>query len=75
MAALDDLMAAVAADQAASDAAVALLGTLNTQVATLTQTIADLQGQANPDLQPAIDQLTAITTELTAAEAPPALPA
>lgn len=79
MAQIDDLMAAVAADQAASDAAVALLQGLTASVATLQTTVTDLQAQlaaaGNPvDLQPAIDQVNSIAAELQTAEnpAPPA---
>ncbi len=71
---LDDLLAAVAADQAATDSAVALLNSLQDAVTGLQATVADLQAQID-DNQPV--DLTAITAQvqgladaLTAAEAP-----
>lgn len=74
MAQIDDLMAAVAADQAATDSAVALINSVQDQIVALTQQITDLQGQVSPDLQPAIDQLNAMAASLTSAEAPPEAP-
>lgn len=74
MSQLDDLLAAVAADQAATDSAVALLNSLQDQVTALQASVADLQAQV--DANQAVD-LSAITTQvqgladaLTAAEAP-----
>ncbi len=71
---LDDLMAAVAADQAATDSAVALLNSLQDQVTALQASVADLQAQidagAAVDLTAVTAQVQALADSLTAAEAP-----
>ena len=75
MAQIDDLMAAVAADQAATDSAAALLDSLQASVATLQQQVVDLQAtiDANqpPDLTAITAQVQAMADQLTTAEAPP----
>ena len=79
MAQIDDLMAAVAADQAATDTAVALLGSLNASVTQLQTDVANLEAQiaANqpPDLTAVTASVQALADQLVAAETPPAPPA
>jgi chromosome segregation ATPase len=71
---LDDLMAAVAADQAATDSAVALLNSLQDQVTALQASVADLQAQIDAnqpvDLTGITAQVQGLADALTAAEAP-----
>jgi len=71
---LDDLLAAVAADQAATDSAVALLNSLQDQVTALQASVADLQAQIDAnqpiDLGPVTAQIQGLADSLTAAEAP-----
>lgn len=77
---LDDLMAAVAADQAATDSAVTLINGLQDQVTGLQQSVADLQAQIDAnqpvDLTAITAQVQGLADSLTAAEAPnePAAP-
>jgi chromosome segregation ATPase len=74
MSQVDDLLAAVAADQAATDSAAALINTLQDDVTALTQAVADLQAQIDAggavDLTAITAQIAAMGDELTAAEAP-----
>lgn len=75
MAQIDELLAALANDQALTDTAVAMLQSLTGQVSALQVQLADLQAQlaaiGTPvDLQPAIDAANALGAELQAAEAP-----
>ncbi len=71
---LDDLLAAVAADQAATDSAVALLNSLQDQVGALQASVADLQAQIDAnqpvDLTGITAQVQGLADALTAAEAP-----
>ncbi len=71
---LDDLLAAVAADQAATDSAVALLNSLQDQVTALQASVADLQAQIDAnqpiDLTEVTAQVQGLADALTAAEAP-----
>jgi len=71
---LDDLMAAVAADQAATDSAVAMINGLQDQVTALQASVADLQAQIDAnqpvDLTEVTAQVQALADSLTAAEEP-----
>ena len=74
MSQLDDLLAAVAADQAATDSAVALLNQLQDQVTALQASVADLQAQIDAnqpvDLTAVTAQVQGLADALTAAEEP-----
>jgi len=68
--ALDDLKAAVAGQEEVGNRVAALVNTLQDQVTSLQAEVQALIDQGNADLAPLVERITAISNELTAAEAP-----
>lgn len=68
--ALDDLKAAVAGQEEVGNRVAALVNTLQDQVTALQAEVQALVDQGNADLAPLVERITAISNELTAAEAP-----